>query len=56
MNLFEAIDSDDIEEVKECVEFGADVNVSNSANKFPLQIAIELELKDIALYLSNNNK
>ena len=32
-----------------------DVNNSNSVGKFPLQIAIELQLNDIALYLLNSD-
>jgi len=53
-DLFVAIEQGDIDTVKLCVESGVDVNMSNSVNKFPLQIAIELQLNDIALYLLNS--
>jgi hypothetical protein len=39
MNLFEAIDSDDIEKVKECIESGADVNMTNSSLT-PLHVSL----------------
>ena len=54
-DLFDAIEGGDINAVKLCVESGVDVNMSNSSNKFPLQIAIELQLNDIALYLLNSD-
>lgn len=53
-DLFIAIEGGDINAVKLCVDSGVDVNMSNSSNKFPLQIAIELQLNDIALYLLNS--
>ena len=53
-DLFDAIEGGDINAVKLCVDSGVDVNMSNSSNKFPLQIAIELQLNDIALYLLDN--
>jgi len=39
MNLFEAIDSEDIEKVKKCIESGADVNMTNSSLT-PLHVAL----------------